>query len=308
MLRRDTKTYWGGWEKVDGLVLRGAVYARVLAALRAEFATQDCDLATAALTARCHDTERPAAHQAVTALRAISAARAPLDKLRCLIFALEAIADSAATTPSDDDDTQPTHATATATDAAEPLTASFTENDATASCDAADDAAETASTPSKDADASATTTTVSTAAAPPEPAPDQACEPGSPPPKAVSADVLLPLAVRCLLDANVPAIHAELAFVERFSRDDFLGIEGYALTTFYCAIAVIIRGTYTPDIISPNNAPTDRRRKKDTSSPALAAAPGDDKDDDDKAPDEEISSPADAAAPRDNDDDLPSYI
>ena len=38
----------------------------------------------------------------------------------------------------------------------------------------------------------------------------------------------------------MPHLHAELAYVEAFARDDFLGVEGYALTTFRCALDVAL--------------------------------------------------------------------
>ena len=57
----------------------------------------------------------------------------------------------------------------------------------------------------------------------------------------VAADVLLPRAARCVAVARVPHLHAELAFVERFARDEtFLGVEGYALTTLRCALSIVL--------------------------------------------------------------------
>ena len=67
----------------------------------------------------------------------------------------------------------------------------------------------------------------------------------------VSADILLPLAVDCVRAARVPHLHAHLAFVEALCHHrDFLGSQGYALTTLRCAVAVLCR-----------NLDDDRRRQ-----------------------------------------------
>ena len=61
-------------------------------------------------------------------------------------------------------------------------------------------------------------------------------------PEDVSADVLLPQAVDCVRAARLPHFHAHLAFVEALCHTrDFLGAQGYALTTLRCAIAVLCR-------------------------------------------------------------------
>ncbi|KAJ8605220.1 hypothetical protein CTAYLR_000463 [Chrysophaeum taylorii] len=62
----------------------------------------------------------------------------------------------------------------------------------------------------------------------------------------VTADVLLPLAVDCVRAARVPKLHAHLAFVEHLGRDDFLGVQGYALTTIHCALSVLTKNPHTP--------------------------------------------------------------
>ena len=55
----------------------------------------------------------------------------------------------------------------------------------------------------------------------------------------VTADVLLPRAAACVAEARVPHLHAELAFVEAFARDGFLGVEGYALATLRSALIML---------------------------------------------------------------------
>ena len=57
----------------------------------------------------------------------------------------------------------------------------------------------------------------------------------------VSADALLPRAAACVAAADVPHLHAELAFMENFATDEsFLGVEGYALTTLRCALSIVL--------------------------------------------------------------------
>lgn len=55
------------------------------------------------------------------------------------------------------------------------------------------------------------------------------------------ADLLLPLAVDMVRAARLDHAHAHLNLIERLGRDDGLGVQGYALTTLYCAIAVLTR-------------------------------------------------------------------
>ena len=58
------------------------------------------------------------------------------------------------------------------------------------------------------------------------------------------ADLLLPLAVDAVRAAALPHLHAHLNLIETLGRDDGLGVQGYALTTLRCAIALLIRRTH----------------------------------------------------------------
>lgn len=66
----------------------------------------------------------------------------------------------------------------------------------------------------------------------------------------VPADLLLPLAVDAVRAVQVPNLHAHLNLIQHLGRDDFIGVQGYALTTLHCAIAVLTRNNFGDSIPS----------------------------------------------------------